>query len=177
MPAPGQEILGAAFPNVCVPGALPRKRAGTQTLECGGLCAPNSVTSTLNTQDEGGIAPDSCSARWGASAPNNGSSGESCRFYWMMEPFEPASRYGNSVGICFQHAGSFYDSNMDGTLDAMWPRCTSLTTGDVVPPVQVPAGNDALEFACLPYPMRKQAEALVRPVAPTVLPHRFINWR
>ena len=90
---------------------------------------------------------------------------------------EPASRYGNSVGICFQHAGSFYDSNIDGTLDAMWPRCTSLTTGDVVPPVQVPAGNDALEFACLPYPMRKQAEALVRPVAPTVLPHRFINWR
>jgi hypothetical protein len=173
----GQLITGAAYANVCVPGASPRRKAGTQDLECGGLCIPNEVTSTLNAADEGGVAPDSCAAKWGASPPNNGSTGESCRYLWAREVFEPHSRFGNVFGFCFQHAASQYDSNGDQTPDAPFPRCTALTTGDVLPPVANPAGNDALEFWCLPYPTRKRAEPVNAQRLSSPMRPSLTGWR
>jgi hypothetical protein len=35
-------------------------------MQCGGLCRPADVTSTANMLSEGGIDPDSCQTRWGA---------------------------------------------------------------------------------------------------------------
>ena len=145
----GEEITGTAFANSCVPGAQPRRRDGaTFTVECGGLCTPTDVTSTTNMTSEAGVAPLGCD-RWGAAPPSDGTAGESCRYWWAREPFDGLSPYSNSVGWCFKHAAFQYDSNGDMTVDAPFPRCTTLTTGDLVPPIANPPHNDAQFFWCV----------------------------
>ena len=57
-----------------------------------------------------------------------------------------------SLGFCWKHATDTYDSNGDGTPDLPFPRCITLTTGDVVPPLSTPPHNDALYFWCAPWP-------------------------
>ena len=154
----GQTITGTAFANSCVPGAKPRRKdQSTMTMECGGLCAPAEVTMGMNTADEGGIAPNNCQTRWGAAPPPDSTSGESCRYFWAVEPGPNLTRFSNTLGYCFKHAAFQYDSNGDLTPDMPWPRCTTLTTGDVVPPFS-PMQNDALYFACVPQPVMKRAQ-------------------
>lgn len=169
-----QLITGPTFANSCVPGAQPR-RTSSNAFECGGLCAPAEVTSTTNQGNESGVAPDSCQARWGAAAPNDPTQGESCRYSWARETFTPVSRFGNTVGFCFKHAAFLYDSNGDSTPDAAFPRCTTLTTGDVVPPIQNPPGNDALDFWCVEQPAMKRATS---PSPRQALPQlKLTGWR
>ena len=147
-----QEIVGAVYANSCVPGAQPRRRDSSSTvMECGGLCRPADVTSTTNMTSEGGVAPDSCQQRWGRPSPGD-PDGESCRYWWAREPFDTLSPYSNTVGWCFRHGAHLYDSDLNGTLDLAFPRCVSLTTGDVEPPVMNPPGNDALHFWCIATP-------------------------
>jgi hypothetical protein len=131
----GQAITGTAYVNSCVAGAMPRRVFGTTTFECGGLCRPADVTIGVNVASEGGVAPNSCQTRWGAAAPSDAMAGESCRYYWAREPFSALSRHSNTLGFCFKHATALYDSNGDMMNDAPFPRCTTLTTGDVVPPI------------------------------------------
>ncbi len=158
--AHNQTITGTAFANSCVPGAQPRRRDQvSMTVECGGLCNPAQVTSTMNQQQEGGAeipgnptAKDNCQTSWGAAPPGDGVAGESCRYWWMREPFNTIGRFSNTVGWCFKHAVHQYDTNGDMVNDAPYPRCVSLTTGDVVPPIQNPPGNDALDFGCIESP-------------------------
>ncbi len=146
------EIVGAVHANSCVPGAQARRRDSTTlVMECGGLCRPADVTSTTNMASEGGVAPDSCQTRWSRPAPGD-PDGESCRYWWAREPFDQLSPYSNTVGWCFRHGAFQYDSDLNGTLDRAFPRCTSLTTGDVEPPIGTPPHNDARYFWCVAAP-------------------------
>lgn len=171
----GQPITGAVYANSCVPGAKPRRVFGTANFECGGLCAPAEVTMGVNVASEGGVAPNSCQARWGAAAPSDATAGESCRYFWAQEPFDALSPFSNTLGFCFKHAAALYDSNGDMTPDAPFPRCTTLTTGDMVPPIENPPGNDALYFWCAPKPAMKRKQAVERHEVPTL--QRLTNWR
>jgi hypothetical protein len=174
----GQTITGTVFPNSCVPGARPRDADASRTVvECGGLCAPNEVTSTDNQADEGGIAPNSCQLRWGAAPPSSATAGESCRYFWGIEQTPGLTRFSNTLGFCFKHAVWQYDSNGDMAPDSPWPRCTTLTTGDVLPPLLPPGeGNDAREFWCLPKEAMKRAAPAQRP-APRAWDQRLTGWR
>lgn len=171
----GQAITGTAYANSCVPGAMPRRVFGTNSFECGGLCRPAEVTMGVNVASEGGVSPNSCQTRWGAAAPSDAMSGESCRYFWAREPFSQLSPFSNTLGFCFKHATALYDSNGDMMNDAPVPRCTTLTTGDVVPPIDNPAGNDALSFWCIEKPAMKRAERVEKQPAPW-LP-RLTGWR
>jgi len=150
------DITGTAYANSCVPGAQPRRKDGaTQTVQCGGLCKMVDVSSA-NTADEGGqittstTDKDNCLGTWGAAPPADGTAGESCRYWWAREPFDALSPYSNSVGWCFKHAVFQFDSNGDMTPDMPFPRCTTLTAGDVVLPVN--GTPDNLYFWCVVSP-------------------------
>lgn len=146
----GQDLAGAAFANTCVPGAQPRRKdSASMTAQCGGLCRPVDVTSTMARGSEGGLAPDSCELRWGAAPPDNGGLGESCRYWSGREAFAGLSPYSDAVGWCFKHVGFVYDPDGDGTADSQFPRCAGLTMGDVIPPIGTPPHNDAAYFWCL----------------------------
>jgi hypothetical protein len=148
----GQEIVGTAFANSCLPGHQPRRRDEvTQVLECGALCQVTDVYLGTNEADEGGVSPYTCAAA-GAAAPDDPSAGESCRYWWAREPFESPSPYSNTVGWCFKHAAFQYDTNGDLVSDAPFPRCITLTTGDLVPPIGNPPHNDAEYFWCVALP-------------------------
>jgi hypothetical protein len=147
--AHGQEIVGPAYANSCLPGHMPRRRDQVSTVnECGALCRPADVYQGHDEASEGGVAPYTCESK-GAAAPSDPTAGESCRYYWARESFETGSAFSNTVGWCFKHAAFQYDSNGDSTPDAPYPRCTTLTTGDVVPPIENPPHNDALYFQCV----------------------------
>jgi hypothetical protein len=159
----GELITGSAFANSCLPGHQPRRRDGvTQDLECGALCQPTDVYQGMNVADEGGVAPYTCAAA-GASPPDDGVAGESCRYWWAREPFDTLSPFSNTVGWCFKHAVFQYDSNGDQVEDAPFPRCPVLTTGDVVPPIGNPPHNDAQYFWCAALPPPALAPATLRP--------------
>ncbi len=138
--------LSVAFINSCVPGAQPRN-APDGGLECGALCRPAPVTSTTNQGSEGGVAPYTCQAR-GAPAPAD-PGGESCRYWWARESAAELTAWSNTLGWCLAHAETLYDSDGDTLPDAPFPRCTTLTTGDVLPPFGAPAENDAEYFWCV----------------------------
>jgi hypothetical protein len=105
----------------------------------------------VNEADEGGVAPYTCQAA-GAAAPDDPTNGESCRYWWAREPFEGLSQFSNTLGWCFKHAAFQYDTNGDQTPDAPFPRCITLTTGDIVPPIGNPPHNDAQYFWCAALP-------------------------
>ena len=70
----------------------------------------------------------------------------------MIRPlprYDQPSPFTNTLGWCFRHAAFQYDSNGDMTNDAPFPRCITLTTGDVVPPIGNPPHNDAQYFWCV----------------------------
>ncbi|HUQ08092.1 MAG TPA: hypothetical protein VM261_36605 [Kofleriaceae bacterium] len=181
------DITGQAYANSCVPGAQPRRKdAATQTVQCGGLCKMVDVTSTTNMTDEGGQVTaaagdkDQCVASWAAAPPADGTAGESCRYWWSREPFDNLSPYSNSVGWCYKHAAFQYDSNGDMTPDRAFPRCTTLTTGDVEPPIGNPPHNDAQYFWCLalPPPMLQGAQHNIKAFHARMEPKadRLIDW-
>ncbi len=148
--AAGETIVGTVFANSCVPGAAPRRRdPDSMGVECGGLCRPADVTSTMNQESEAGVAPDDCTTRWGAAPPDDPLAGESCRYWWARERFDGLSPFSNRVGWCFKHSIFRYDSNGDNVDDRAHPRCVDLTTGDVVPPIGNPPHNDAQSFWCV----------------------------
>ena len=147
--AHGETITGTAFANTCLPGHQPRRRDQvTSTFECGALCKPADVYMGNNVAAEGGVTPYTCEAK-GAAAPSDAMNGESCRYWWAREPFDTVSPFSNTMGWCFKHATFQYDSNGDMVLDAPFPRCPTLTTGDVVPPIGNPMHNDAEYFWCV----------------------------
>jgi hypothetical protein len=147
-----ETIVGTAYANSCLPGHQPRRQSpATQDFQCGALCQVTDVYSGVNEADEGGIAPYTCAAA-GAPPPADPTAGESCRYWWAREPFEGLSPYSNTVGWCFNHAVFQYDTNGDMTPDAPFPRCTTLTTNDVVPPIGNPPHNDAEYFWCTALP-------------------------
>lgn len=101
--------------------------------------------------------------------------GESCRYFWAVEPFDPLTRFSNTLGFCFKHATALYDSNGDMTLDAPFPRCTTLTSGDVLPPIANPPESDALFFWCVEKPAMKRPQAVEREAV--LVLDRLTNWR
>jgi hypothetical protein len=152
-PTHGQPIVGSPFANSCAPGHAPRQvQPGVNMYECGALCRPADVTSTTNMTSEGGVAPYTCEAR-GASPPDDVTSGESCRYFHAREPFDGLSAFSNTLGFCFKHAIHQYDSNGDMIADAPFPRCNTVTTGDVIPPIGNPPHNDAEYFWCVALPV------------------------
>ena len=152
----GQPITGTPFANSCAPGHQPRRPGpGLNTWECGALCGPADVTSTTNMTSEGGVTPYTCESK-GASPPDSATAGESCRYFWAREPFDELSPFSNTLGFCWKHAIYMYDSNNDMMPDAPFPRCITLTTGDVVPPIGNPPHNDAMYFWCVAQPTALQ---------------------
>ena len=174
----GQPIVGAPFANSCAPGHQARRPGPmSNTWECGALCDPSDVTATTNMADEGGAAPYTCESK-GASPPDSATAGESCRYYWAREPFDTLSPYSNTVGFCWKHAIYQYDSNGDMTPDAPFPRCITLTTGDIVPPIGNPPHNDAEYFWCVALPMMLTgAPAPASVAAPVGQVDRVFGWR
>ncbi|HVV87008.1 MAG TPA: hypothetical protein VHE35_28410 [Kofleriaceae bacterium] len=147
----GQLIPGQVFANSCRAGYMPRRRDQDSTMmECGALCRPANVTMGMNEASEGGVEPDTCSAR-NAAVPADPQNGESCRFWWARE-ITPGSDYSNTIGWCFRHAAFRYDADGDGVLDTPHPRCIQVTTDDVLPPVQDPPVSDAEYFWCVGLP-------------------------
>lgn len=157
----GEAITGTVYANSCQPGLQPRRRDSSLpvVMECGGLCTPTAVTEDVGEASEGGVAPRTCVAS-GAVAPDDPVNGESCRFWWAREDTGEVSPYSNTVGWCFRHAAFQYDSDLDQRLDAPFPRCITLTHGDVVPPVGTPPHDDALYFWCVPWPDNGAARPL-----------------
>jgi hypothetical protein len=146
----GMTISGPAFANSCLPGHMPRtKQQGMSTSECGALCAPADVYQGTNESSEGGVTPYTCVAA-GAAPPSDVTDGESCHYWWTREPTDNLTPFSNTVGWCFKHAAWQYDSNGDSMPDAPYPRCITLTTGDVVPPLN--GSSDALYFGCVAMP-------------------------
>lgn len=144
----GQAITGQAFANSCAPGHTPRATGpGATTSECSALCRPNDVYQGHNEADEGGQAPFTCESR-GASPPDSATAGESCRYWFGNENFAQLTPFSNTLGFCWKHAIYQYDTNGDSQPDAPFPRCITLTTGDVVPPLANPPHNDAVYFWC-----------------------------
>ena len=170
----GVDLVATPYANSCVPGAQPRrKNSASDTIECGGLCKPIDVTSTMARASEGGFAPDSCMVRWGAAPPDHGGLGESCRYWSAREPFAALSPFSNTVGWCFKHVGFVYDPDGDGTADSQFPRCAALTEGDVVPPMGNPPHNDARYFWCLAQTTPREPSITI----PQVRADRIGNWR
>jgi hypothetical protein len=168
----GATISGAASANSCLPGHMPRLRAqSTSTVECGALCQPAEVYMGHNESSEEGVPPYNCTA-FGAAPPTDPMDGEACFFWWMREPADQVTAFSNTVGWCFRFAAFQYDSNNDSTPDAAYPRCTSLTTGDVLPPLN--GTSDALFFGCV-----EQAPSLPAPLPakPRLLLDRVGGWR
>ncbi|HVV83514.1 MAG TPA: hypothetical protein VHE35_10600 [Kofleriaceae bacterium] len=148
----GEDLTGPVYANSCVPGVQPRRKdSASMTAQCGGLCRAVDVTSTMARASEGGLNPDSCQMRWGAAPADDGGLGESCRYWGGRETFQGLSPYSDTVGWCFKHVAFQYDSDGDGNLDASFPRCAALTTGDVVPPIGNPPHNDAAYFWCVAF--------------------------
>lgn len=147
----GQALSPPIFANACVPGFQVRRRPGTNIQECGALCQVAEVTASVNAAVEGGVAPKSCEAQ-GAPAPSTASTGESCRYWYGREPFEYLTPYSNTVGFCYAHAAAEYDSDGDMFGDSPFPRCTTLTHGDVIPYANKPVADDAVLFWCAPQP-------------------------
>lgn len=149
----GQDVDDDAPANVCIPGHSPRRRDGFSSgLQCGSLCNANEVTTSGGSEGgldipSSGIARDDCESA-GASPPDSVTSGESCRYWWARESFAARGPLSNTVGWCFRHAVFQYDTNGDGTPDAPFPRCVTLTHGDVVPPIGAPPHDDATYFWC-----------------------------
>ena len=143
----GATITGPAFPNSCLPRHMPRLRTqGMNTVECGALCQPAEVYMGHNESSEEGVAPYTCTAA-GAAPPTDPMDGEACFFWWVREPTDQVTAFSNTVGWCFRFAAFQYDSNNDMTYDAPYPRCSTLTTGDALPPLN--GTSDALYFGCV----------------------------
>jgi hypothetical protein len=94
-----------------------------------------------NESSEEGVAPYNCTA-FGAAPPTEPMDGETCTFWWTRESANSVTAFSNTVGWCFKFAAFQYDRSGDMTLDAPYPRCPTLTTGDVVPPLN--GTSDAL---------------------------------
>jgi hypothetical protein len=143
----GATITGPAHANTCLPRHMPRLRAqGMNTVECGALCQPAEVYMGHNESSEEGVAPYTCTAA-GAAPATDPMDGEACFFWWMREPTDDVTAFSNTVGWCFRFAAFQYDSNNDSTPDAPYPRCPTVTTGDVLPPLN--GSSDALFFGCV----------------------------
>ena len=138
------------------------------TYECGALCQPADVYMGHNETSEEGVAPYNCTA-FGAAPPTDPMDGETCTFWWTREATDFVTAFSNTVGWCFRFAAFQYDSDGDTTPDAPYPRCITLTTGDVVPPLN--GSSDALYFGCVALP----ASSLVAPLPPPATPPAFLD--
>lgn len=162
----GQPLAGPVFANSCLPGHRPRHPAnGDPSWECGALCRPADVTVTTHVADEGGVAPFTCASQ-GAAPPDSPTAGESCRYFWALEQQAGPSVYSNTLGFCLKHAVWRYDSDGDLVADALIPRCTTLTHGDVVPPIADPPHDDARFFWCVSRPAALTGAGFDRPRGP-----------
>ena len=103
--------------------------------------------------------------------------GESCQYYWTREPSSEPTPFSNTLGWCFPVQSWRYDPDgMDPINNTdPYPRCPTLTTGDVVPPIStdIPQ-NDAMYFGCValqdgPPPPPAPAPPAPRRPAPTLL--------
>lgn len=168
-PTHNQPIVGMTFANSCAPGHVPRQAVqGVAGNECAALCKPANVYMGNNEAFEGGDStvtnwmnmPATCESAGGTTVrPEVPATGESCTFYWTREPAANLTSFSNTLGWCFNHASWKYDPDgmepINNTAD--YPRCPTLTTGDVVPPIGNPPHNDAIYFGCHELPAMKQA--------------------
>lgn len=176
-----EPIVGATYANSCAPGHVPRQAVqGQPGNECASLCKPADVYAGNNEAYEGGNTtvtnyanlPATCESAGGAAVrPDVPVTGESCQYYWTREPSSNLTAFSNTIGWCFNHASWKYDPDGMDPIDnsADYPRCITLTTGDVVPPVDLAnPHNDALYFGCLALPAQFVASSKKKPAAPAV---------
>lgn len=177
IPTHNQPISGTTYANSCAPGHVPRVAVqGQPGNECAALCKPADVYMGNNEAYEGGDTretnfmmppqPATCESAGGPSvAPAVPTTGESCTFYWTREPSTNLTSFSNTLGWCFNHASWAYDPDGMEPVNntAAYPRCITLTTGDVVPPIgtdPMMPQNDALYFGCMALPAMFTTAAL-----------------
>jgi hypothetical protein len=114
------------YQNGCAPGFLPMFYSGTSNMEwiCAATCepGPTSSQSPANAQGRAGSAY-TCPAK-GAPA------GHECRYWWWLEDSDAANfptPLGNTLGFCIDYASYRWDRDGNGTLEAPYPSCTSLS--------------------------------------------------
>jgi hypothetical protein len=161
---------------------MPRQAVqGVAGNECAGLCKPADVYAGHQETYEGGDftatnwnnMPATCASAGGSTVlPGVPVTGESCTFYWTREQSQVLTSFSNTLGWCFNYASWAYDPDgMDPINNtAPYPRCPTLTTGDVVPPIGDPPHNDALYFGCTAYPAQFQLQAPPEPDSPAMPP-------
>ncbi len=177
-----QTIFGAAFANSCAPGHIPRPIPGQTGFECAALCKPADVYRGHDEDYEGGDSrvtnwlgrPATCESAGGPTVvPDYPVTGEECLYFWKFEATTSLTPFSNTLGRCFNHASEVYDVNGANPIQnpAPYPRCTELTTGDVVPPLSADGlENDALSFGCMARPiMLRGVGEIARPRRPAVL--------
>lgn len=161
-PTHNQPITGSVFSNSCAPGHTARRtQPGASTWECTAFCKPADVYVGSNDgvsgrpTYEGGDSrspnwqnlPATCESAGGASVrPEVPDTGESCRYFWSAEGHDFLTSFSNTLGWCVPHASWLYDPAGGTNRTTPWPRCTTLTTGDVLPPLN--GQSDALDWGC-----------------------------
>jgi hypothetical protein len=162
-------INGTTYANSCAPGHVPRVAVqGATGNECAALCKPADVYMGNQEAYEGGDTretnwmtppkPATCESDGGPSvAPGTPGTGETCEYYWTRESATVVTNFSNTLGWCFNYASWKYDPDgMDPVTNTdPYPRCPSLTTGDVLPPHSTDPTmpkNDALYFGCIAEP-------------------------
>ncbi len=144
---------GSPYLNGCAQGYEPlvADSTGSNTIVCVALCKPGNTYMGNTCQHPAGESPHACDSTDArgtfntATATNNG---DHCVYSWMFELDGSGnlvrSPTSDTVGFCLDHSKYQYDSNGDGTPDAVWPLCSTL-------PLTAAGSNDptAGEFGCV----------------------------
>jgi hypothetical protein len=112
--------------NSCAPGYQPlRPDSNTSSAPiCTALCRPANTSSAIPAGAPG-------QAGSGYTCPDKGApSPHECRYFWWL--FEDTanfklSPYSNTLGYCLNYPSYRFDSNGDGSLDMVYPSCTTLS--------------------------------------------------
>lgn len=153
--ATGCSSNGTIYVNSCSPGYQPllKESAAVTTAICVAFCKPAPCYSGncgTNGANAAGLSPHRCSTTDAdgvfdtASGSNNG---EHCMYSWSFEIDSGGqlvrSPTSDTVGICFDHKKYMYDSNGDGTADAVIPPCATL------PLTSSPPSPNAVDWGCV----------------------------
>jgi hypothetical protein len=161
-----QPLTPPIYANSCAPGHYGRAvQTNGQNYQCAAFCKPADVYAGVNDGVSGRPAyeggdprspnwlnqPATCESVAGASArPEVPTTGESCRYYGLLETHDYVTRFSNTLGICVPHARWLYDPTDGNNPTTPWPRCPTLTTGDVLTPLN--GRSDALDWGCTTRP-------------------------
>jgi hypothetical protein len=97
-------------------------------------------------------SPENAAGKVGSAytCPAKGAGGtHECRYLWFLEDPDFPSRFGNTVGFCFDYTLWRWDRDGNGTRETPDPSCASLSN---TAHTYDPNWDDALFWGCAPAP-------------------------